>query len=235
MLLGSEQDGRGFVTKSEYVAQRLREMVISGELRPGAKVRQQEVATAFDVSPTPVREAIRQLEAEGYLESTPHMSAQVAQFDYAHLDEVYWLRGMLEGALARKAISDLTPVYLERLRALNAEFAAAVANGDRILEQRLNYRLHHLVWERAHSPITLGIIESLWAKFPQVLSQVPGRGKRSVVEHERLLQALEARDGNAAEVAVRSHIASGRDEMLKVLGTDAGTKALATSGTPANR
>lgn len=207
-----------FVTKSEYVARRLREMVISGEMPPGTKVRQQQVAEQFNVSPTPVREAIRQLEAEGYFESAPHVSARVAYFDHDALDEVYQVRALLEGRLAREAVRHMTPEVLERLRTLSAEFEDAVTRGDTVAERRTNYRFHSLVWQTAGQPVTLSLVESLWAKFPQVLSRVPDRGARSTHEHARLLEALEAGDGAAAEAAVHAHVASGRAEMMQAGG-----------------
>ena len=167
-----DDDGeQPFLTKSEYVARRLREMIISGELAPDTKVRQQHLAEAFNVSPTPVREAIRQLEAEGYVQSVPHMSPRVANFDWRNLDEVYELRGLLEGMLASEAARHMTPATLDRLRELNADFKDAVERGDSVQARRMNYRFHHLVWETARQPVTLGLVESLWAKFPQVLSR----------------------------------------------------------------
>lgn len=230
MPLSPRNGSDPFVTKSEYVARRLREMVISGEMPPGTKVGQQQLAKQFNVSPTPVREAIRQLEAEGYFESVPHVGARVAEFHPHDLEEVYRLRALLEGHLAREATRHLTPAVLERLRALSADFEDAVDNGDSVAARRANYRLHTLVWETAGQPVTLSLVESLWAKFPQVLSRVADRGTRSAREHARLLDALEARDGEAAEAAVHDHVASGRREMLQAIG--GGREAEAESEPP---
>ena len=203
-----------FETKREYVARRLREMVIAGELAPGMRIGQHQVAQMLHVSPTPVREAIRQLTTEGYFESVPHMGARVADtLAGADLEEVYRLRATLEALLAREAAARISPADIERLRGLCADFAAAVDAGDRRVARRTNYQLHHLVWQAAEQPLTLGMVESLWAKFPQVLGRVPERGQRSRREHARLLDALEAHDSDAAEDAVRAHVASGRHEL----------------------
>ena len=75
----ADGDVVAFTTKKEYAAQFLRELVISGELRSGARVMQQKIAEELGISVTPVREAIRQLETEGYLESTAHVGARVSQ------------------------------------------------------------------------------------------------------------------------------------------------------------
>ena len=212
--------GPAFLTKREYVAGRLREMIISGELPAGTRIGQHQVAEMLHVSPTPVREAIRQLTTEGYFESAPHMGARVADpLHGADLDEVYGLRATLEGLLAREAAARIAPGNLQHLRQLCADFAAAVDAGDRRAARLLNYQLHHVVWQAAEQPLTLGMVESLWAKFPQVLGRVPERGVRSREEHASLMSALESRDGDAAEAAVRAHVASGRHELYSQGGT----------------
>jgi DNA-binding GntR family transcriptional regulator len=204
-----------FLTKKEYVARWLREMVISGAMRPGTRIRQQEIAEALGVSATPIREAIRQLETEGYLDSIPHVGASVRDVNREGLDEIYHVRALLESWLARQAAVRITDADVKEFTVLAKEFERASARDDVVEARRSNYRLHQLVWEKAGQPVTVEIVRSLWAKFPwDTLGYVKGRGDRSVREHDQLIYALEARDADAAEVAIRAHIASGKRDFV---------------------
>lgn len=214
----SEPVAKGeFLTKKEYVARWLREMVISGAMRPGTRIRQQEIVEALGVSATPIREAIRQLETEGYLDSIPHIGASVRDVNRDGLDEVYHVRILLESWLAREAAVRLTSANMAELRDLARAFERATERNEIVDARRANYRLHQLVWEIAGQPVTLEVVRSLWAKFPwDTLGYVEGRGERSIREHEQLLDALEARDPDGAEAAIRSHILSGKRDFLTV-------------------
>ena len=202
-----------FITKKDLVAGRLREMVVSGELKAGSRIRQQELADQFGVSATPVREAIRQLEAEGYLQSRPHVGVHVAEINRKGLEEIYQVRMLIEGWLARRAAEIITHDALEQLRTLASEFEAATDEDNIIAARRANYGLHRLIWEMADAPVALEIVNSLWAKFPwDLLDYVPGRDERSVNEHHDLVAALEANDPDRAEASIHRHISSGRTD-----------------------
>ena len=204
-----------FITKKDLVAGRLREMVVSGELKAGSRIRQQELADQFGVSATPVREAIRQLEAEGYLQSRPHVGVHVAEINRKGLEEIYQVRMLIEGWLARRAAEIITHDALEQLRTLASEFEAATDEDNIIAARRANYGLHRLIWEMADAPVALEIVNSLWAKFPwDLLDYVPGRDERSVNEHHDLVAALETNDPDRAEASIHGHISSGRADYM---------------------
>lgn len=205
-------DNSAFLTKNEYVTRWLRELVVSGEMAPGARVRQQQIAEMLGVSATPVREAIRQLQTEGYFTSAPHKGARVADLYREGLDEVYTLRAKLEGYLAREATARMNPQRLRELKKLSEQLRAVVKGRqkNRVEVRRLNYRLHRLLWEIAEQPLTLAIVNSLWGKFPILIGDLPGRDMQSVREHEVLLAALEAGNADAAEKAIVEHVEGGR-------------------------
>ena len=213
-----------FITKKELVAGRVREMIVSGEFKAGARIRQQELADMLGVSPTPVREAIRQLETEGYLQSVPHVGVHVAEINRKGLEEIYQVRMLIEGWLARRAADVVTDDALEQLRILTTEFETATDENNFIAARRANYGLHRLIWELADAPVALEIVNSLWAKFPwDLLDYVPGRDERSVYEHRDLVAALEAKDPDQAEASIQAHIRSGRaDYMATVEGAGSG-------------
>lgn len=226
---GADDQGRSsaqFLTKKEYVAQRLREMIVSGQMAPGTRIRQLQFAADLGISATPVREAIRQLESEGYLQSRPHVGASVRAINREGLEEIYHVRSMLEGWLAREAASRMTDADIAELRGLCDEFNLFTRRDDHVAARRANYRLHRLIWERAAQSATLEIVNTLWAKFPwDTLNYVPGRDERTMREHEDLVAALQARDPEGAEAALRAHIASGRrDYFSSVAGAPVGDR-----------
>ena len=215
---GEDHPSAQFLTKKEYVALRLREMIVSGQMAPGTRIRQLQLAADLGISATPVREAIRQLESEGYVQSTPHVGASVREINRDGLEEIYHVRSMLEGWLAREAAGRMTSADLVILRALSDDFDQCTRSADPVGARRANYRLHRLVWERAEQPTTLEIVNTLWARFPwDTLNYVPGRDERTMHEHGALIAALQARDPDAAETALRAHIASGRHDYFAAL------------------
>lgn len=202
------------ITKEELVARHVRQLIVSGQLKPGARLRQQQLADELGVSPTPVREALRSLISEGWLVAVPHIGVSVAEVNYEGLDEIFTVRQMLEGYLAEGAARRMTDDVLVTLRKLNQEFEDASNRQEFIEARRANYEFHLLVWETAGAPVTLGIINRLWAKFPwNSLGAVPGRGERTVHEHQDLIEALAARDPERSAKALIAHIQSGRTDL----------------------
>lgn len=209
-----------FFTKTHYVAGRIRAMILSGEMPPGTRVRQEQVAAELGVSATPIREAIRQLEAEGYLSTAPHLGAHVREINRDGLEEVYRVRSMLEGYLAREAASRTTPERIEEIERLVLEFDEAVKRGNAVAARRANYWLHELIWEIAEQPVTLEIVNTLWAKFPwDSLSSVPGRLERSGIEHHLLLRSLAEGNPEEAESVMRAHILGSSEDYFRFVAT----------------
>lgn len=203
------------LTKEEFVARYLRTRIVSGELPPGARIRQQQLADQLGVSATPVREALRSLTSEGWIRTVPHVGVSVAETNFAGLDEIYRLRTMVEGYLAEEAAKHVTPAVIDQLRALNEEFSEAYIQGNIIVARRLNYEFHLLVWEAAELPVTLKVANEFWAKFPlHGLGQVEGRGERTIREHAELIEALDRHDPKCAGEALTAHIGSGRNDWL---------------------
>src|ERR1700744_3232261 len=103
------------LTKEEYVARYIREGIRAGVWEPGERLRQQQLADELGMSPTPVREAVRSLVKEGWLQLRPHIGVSVAEIDPAKVDEVYRLRETLESRLAAEAADKITPPQLREL------------------------------------------------------------------------------------------------------------------------
>jgi DNA-binding GntR family transcriptional regulator len=181
----------------------LRELIITGELEAGAPLRQRDLAARFGVSPTPVREALRRLEAEGLVVHDLHRGATVVQAGAGAAEEAYQLRGVLESLAAGTAAERATPDDLAELNALHAQFAASSPEDPELSEA--NRRFHFRIYEAARSPILLALLRLLWQTL--IHQPVPARPREDLVrEHAKILKALERGDPKAAERATREHV-----------------------------
>jgi len=197
-------------TTEHQVAEFLREKIIAGLIARGQKLKQAELAKSLGVSITPVREALRLLEAQGYVQVSAHRGAVVAPFLIEHAEEHYKLRLLLEPRLAFHAAERLTPADLTILRQFNQEMADAGPDAPHRLLRENNFRFHFRLYERADQPQTLDFVRILWAKYPfDLLTLLPGRPSRVSEEHEEILQALEAGDAKRAMNAMAAHIRTG--------------------------
>lgn len=197
-------------TKEEQVADYLRERIISGVYPRGSRLKQAEIAEQLRLSITPVREALKLLEAEGYVSGDSYRGTRVVPFDAAASAEILQLRLLLEAQLVRGAVEKVTAKDIVELRALAKEFEQAFASGDRATARGVNYRLHRRLYDIAAMPQTLHFVQILWARYPfDLINAVQGRGQRAAQEHEDILRALTDGDAAAATLAMRQHIESG--------------------------
>ena len=199
-----------FRTKEEQVADYLREGIISGVFPRGSRLKQAEIAERLQLSITPVREALKLLEAEGYVTGDSYRGVSVVPFDASASEEVLELRLLLESRLARGAAENITAADLAELRALADEFSQAFKTGDRAAARGINYRFHCRMYSVANMPQTLHFVQILWARYPfDLINAVEDRGTDAVKEHEEILQAIVDGDASATILAMRKHIESG--------------------------
>ena len=203
-------------TKEDQVADFLRERIIWGFYARGQRLKQAEVAEMLDISITPVREALKILEAEGYVVGTSHKGAVVAPFQIERTEELLQLRVLLELRLTRAALAAIEPAALAALAALNAETEAAARINDRDVTRRTNYHFHFMLYELADQPQTLHFVRVLWAKYPfDKLTAMPNRLSDVAAEHEAILAAARAGDTRAALKAMQYHIENGWREFKR--------------------
>ncbi len=203
-----------FKTKEEYVAEFLREGILSGRLPRGMRLKQADIAEQLKLSITPVREAFRILEAEGYVINETHRGVIVAPFDASATREINELRMLLESRLAVTALEHMTPRNYAELSKLQREFEEAEARKDREAVRALNYRFHSQLYALARLPQTLHFVQVLWAKYPfDLINLIGGRAGRAAAEHRRLLKAVKAGDKRAIVNALREHIDAGWREL----------------------
>jgi DNA-binding GntR family transcriptional regulator len=205
-----------FRTKEEQVADFLREGIISGAFPRGSRLKQAEIAERLQLSITPVREALKLLEAEGYVTGDSYRGVSVSPFDASASEEVLELRLVLESRLLRGTAERLTAQDFTTLRALADEFEQAFNVGDRAAARGVNYRFHRHLYSLADMPQTLHFVQILWARYPfDLINAVEGRGQEAAKEHDEILRALLDGDVTAAMLAMRKHIESGWSVLKK--------------------
>jgi DNA-binding GntR family transcriptional regulator len=205
-------------TKEEQVADFLREGIISGRFPRGTRLKQVEIAEMLKTSITPVREALKLLEAEGYVGGSSYKGAIVVPFDVSASSEILTLRMLLEAQLVRGAVEKLQASDMDKLKVLAAEFEAAAKSGDSTEARAVNYRFHRRIYDIAGMPQTLHFVQILWARYPfDLINRIAGRAERAAAEHAELLDQMVAGDMAGAMLTTRRHIESGWAELRRSL------------------
>ena len=195
-------------TKSDVAKLHVQEMILAGKLNAGDHVTARAVSEALGMSETPVREAIRSLAAEGWLELQPHLGGVVSSLQSGQLTEIYAIRGAL-GALGIELGGHL---YTDRqLAALDRNLrqsAAVVARGDVARYIALNREFHMLLADTPETQWTLRLLTSLWGQTSVMgrgFRLVPDRLERSLHEHQAILKSVHARDYEQAAALLVEH------------------------------
>ncbi|MEC9196288.1 MAG: GntR family transcriptional regulator [Pseudomonadota bacterium] len=213
----SQYDAPSEVRPGGSVYERLLSELHEGRLQPGMRLLETELAERLGVSRTPVREAIRQLEADGLVTHVPRQGAAIRTLDYAELMELYEMRAVLEGTAARLAARGASDIEIEELFAINEALALA---GPTREAWALNRQFHQGVLDAAKNRFlrrsTQGLQKALMILGPTTLLQ-PERAASAVAEHQAVLEAIKARDGAAAEAAMRQHIESAQRVRVRAL------------------
>lgn len=207
-----------YKSKKDLVVDVIREAILSGELEPGERLLQDDLAERLQVSSTPVREALRQLESEGILQSSPNRGVRVAEVDWQAVREIYLIRADLEALATRMAVPRLTAADLKQLGTLHAQIEDLIRRNELKELRRLNYELHICIYQAAGMPELLKIIRSLWTKFPwDTLHVLPNRAFMSADEHARLIAAMTAGEAEQAGQLMREHIEISARELDRYL------------------
>lgn len=191
----------------------LRAALMGGAIAPGAGLASRPLSEALGVSPMPVREALKRLEADGAVTGKSKSAFFVDNPDQTVFAEIYEARLELEGLAIRKAAKYATENDLPQLRRINDEYQQILAQGKEANSYALqvNFRFHFEMYRLSRSATLLGLIEGLWLRVgPTLQHYVPDDGARSIVNfHNRMLDALVAHDPAAAERALHDDLEAG--------------------------
>ena len=196
----------------EDVAERLREQIFSHELKPGSWLDEQNLAAAFGISRTPMREAIKVLASEGLVTTKMNKGAYVTEVDRRDLEQIFTVLSLLEGQAAKETAIKATEDQLTQLDNLHHRLEKAAADRDTGQFFEINVKFHELIQEIAGNKWMNGVIDDLRKVLKlQRRDSLTRNGRllNSLVEHREILQAILKRDPQAAELAMRKHLARG--------------------------
>lgn len=205
-------------TKTEAAFRTIRARLEDGHFKPGERLTVKMLADELKMSPTPIRESLRLLEAQGLVEHVPHHGVMVTEYSPRRAEKIYEARAALEPRATRFAAQRASDEQLKLIRATHMELEAAVESGSiRVDVASLNAKWHRAVYASADSEYIDKCIDQLWSAFPVEAIWLTRRGLTSITEHQEIMEALERRDALAAEDLMRKHIELGAQSILEHL------------------
>ena len=203
------------------IAQRVYDELIEGlrlgRYKPGDRIRAEDIAKTFDVSRTPVREALSRLQERGLLEMASG-GLSVARLERADVMELYDVRELLEGSAARFAAQHASPSDLYTMKQIAEAFEKVQNDAQRMAQ--LNHAFHDAIYKAAHNKYLLVTLEGMHDTLmllPSTTFAVDHRQNSAVAEHQAILDAIEARDPDLADRMAREHIRRARDTRLDMM------------------
>ena len=187
----------------------IREAILEGSYKPGDVLRESTIAAELGVSRTPVREAIRQLELEGLVQSIPNKETVVAGITQEDVEDIYLIRSRLEGLAARKAAERITEQDLQEMEEILALTSFYVEKNEVNQLKELDHKFHDIIYNATHSKTLNHMLSDFHSYIQQARKtsiSTPGRPKEVLREHEGIYEALKARNGELAEKLVEKHI-----------------------------
>jgi DNA-binding GntR family transcriptional regulator len=195
----------------------LREDIISGQLAPGTTLGEERLASELKVSRTPLREALRQLSGEGFVEFLPHKGARVIQLTPELLQDVFLIREALEGIAAREAARKIDSARRISLRERFETLKPLVAQGDLSDVGDMIHEEIFSICENQRLTRLMSACSGQVVWFQRIAERLPGRLMNSFRDHECILNALECRDPEWAEGIARAHIRNVLQDLLHAL------------------
>lgn len=187
----------------------IRELINEGDLEPGAKVPERVLCERFNVSRTPLREALKTLASEGLLELLPHRGARVAQLSESDLDQMFPIMGALEALSGELACANLTEEQFAEIQALHYQMVLHHTRRELAPYFRVNQEIHEKILEAAANPLLMQMYQTLAGRLRRaryLANMSDDRWAQAIAEHEEMLSALASRDGNALGDVLRHHL-----------------------------
>lgn len=212
----ASQDSR---TLADRVFSRLQDDIVLGALPPGTKLGETELAARYGVSRGPLREAIRRLESRKLLERVPHVGTRVASLKASDLIEIYRVREALEGMAARLAAENMTNDDIASLRELLSrhEQQQDLKEDTAYFQREGDLDFHYRIIQGSHNrtliDLLIGEIYHLVRMYRYQFSMTANRPQKALAEHRRIIEAIESRDGEMAELLMRRHISRARENI----------------------
>lgn len=201
----------GFATKSDLAYSRVRELVLSGDLAPGAVIPQAVLARTIGISTTPLREALRRLKQEGLVELDAHRDARVRPLDATEARDLLELRRSLDPLAASLAAERRSDADLAEIRA-SLDGLEALSSSPSAGELRSHHRFHAAIHRASHNALLVQTLDGLWVKTDRYRRHglEPGRSDAErdarAAEHRLLFEAVRDGDAGTAAELMRRHV-----------------------------
>jgi DNA-binding GntR family transcriptional regulator len=206
--------------KSQAIYQALRERILSSDIEPGARLKVREIGNRYETSDIPVREALRMLERDGLVETSPYVGARVTSLTAKEVEETYFIRSHLESIATGLAAERITDDELATLDALMTKMDDAVEAQDGPAFSDLNREFHRTIVASCGNDMLRDLAMDIWQRhsgFQRVFRQVPERLAISQREHEGIMAALRTHDTEEAARLALLHKRSVRDSVSALL------------------
>jgi len=201
----------------EVVSEALREAIINQTLKPGERLMEIQLAEELGVSRTPIREAIRRLELEGFLVMVPRRGTYVADLSLKDINEVFEIRTALDVLAAGLAAERITEEELEQMERLLVQIGERIDKGDAEAIVDADGQFHDILYRASRNDRLVGIISNLreqFTRFRTISMAYPGRIKNTLEEHRRLVEAIGQRDPELAQQYAREHMENAEQTLL---------------------
>lgn len=203
------------------VADKLRDQIIRGEIPEGTQLRQDAIATQYQVSRIPVREALRQLDAEGLIAIVPNRGAVVPALSPEDIEELFAIRALLEPEVLKRSIPHLTEEDFEEAEAILRKYVSELRRDDHVSGWgRLNWQFHSTLYSRANQPRFMAVIRNVnnsGERYTRLQLYLTHGIKRANEEHDQILALCRQRDVAAACKLLREHIEYAGESLKQVV------------------
>jgi DNA-binding GntR family transcriptional regulator len=203
----------------ERTYQTLRSAIVEGQLAPGVRIYETTLAKRLGVSRNPVREAIRRLQQDGFIEVRPRNGIYVAEYGVDEVRDLYQIRAALEGTAASLAAQRMTDEELAGLDAVLERMERATARHAKHATVRESDSFHQTIHQGARSPRLVAILHQLYgqiAHFRKITLAIPGRADQASEGHHHLVEVLRRRDADEADRMMRQHVLSAVDAFMEL-------------------
>lgn len=203
-------------TLADRVFALMQEAIIKGDLEAGSRISEAELAARYGVSRGPLREALRRLEGRQLITRIPHVGVRIMALSLEELLQIYEVRETLEGLACRLAAKHMPASEIAELKQLLAKHAQQIEEqeGRAYIQEEGNVDFHYRVIQGSHNAVLIHMLcGELYHRvriYRGQFSITEGRPQQALAEHQRILDAIEARDGELAEFLMRRHIATAR-------------------------
>ncbi|MGI6413363.1 MAG: GntR family transcriptional regulator [Syntrophomonadaceae bacterium] len=207
----------------ELVLEAIREAIINGVLKPRERLMEIQLADELGVSRTPIREAFRKLELEGFIVMVPRKGAYVADISFKDIADVFEIRAALEGLASALAAERITDEELEEMERLLVEKAEAIGNNDMERLVEVDTKFHEAIYRASRNQRLFTIINNLREQIQRFRTQslsYPGRMKQSLDEHRSIVEAIQSRDTALARQVAQEHIENAENSMIESMKKD---------------